>query len=111
MQKKMQQRIQESEILRHHNEQIGDFQIIGYDILVLVVAQAYKNFGYFQNMMNSYQNHLNGSSNMIVCCDSFRHYVMNKWEREMTAKDAGRFRWGMKKVVNSIMRIGDGVVQ
>lgn len=111
LQKKMQQRIQESEILRQHNGLIGDFHIIDYDILVLVVAQAYKNFGYFQNIMNSYQGHLNSSSNMMIRCDSFRHFVMNKWEREMTAKDMRRFKLGMKRVVNSIMRIGNGFVQ
>lgn len=111
LKKKMQQRIQESVILRQHNDLIGDFQIIDYDILVLVVAQAYKNFGYFQNIMNSYQCHLNSSSSMMVRCDSFRHYVMNKWEGEMTVKDVRRFKLSMKRVVNSIIRIGNGFVQ
>lgn len=73
--------------MRQHKGEIGDLLVLDYDMLILVVAQSYKNFGGFQNLMFSYLTYVRKAPNMVGMCDSYRHYVMNKWEREMTEKD------------------------
>ena len=39
---------------------------------------------------------------MVKRCTSYRYYVMNKWELEMTEKDKKKFEHGYKKVVKAM---------
>ena len=108
LQGKMRQRINESEILRQHKGEIGDLLVLDYDMLILVVAQSYKNFGGFQNLMFSYLTYVRKAPNMVGTCDSYRHYVMNKWEREMTEKDKKRLKFKLKRLLKSMLRGAHG---
>ena len=104
LQEKMRQRINDSEILRPHSREIGDLLVVDYDIMILVVAQNYNNFGGFQNLMFSYLTHVGKAQDIVGKCDSYRHYVMNKWEREMTEKDKKALKIKLKRLLRTMMR-------
>ncbi len=104
LQKKMRQRINDSEILRPHSREIGDLLVLDYDIMILVVAQNYNNFGGFQNLMFSYFAYARKSKDMVRRCGSYRHYVMNKWEREMTEKDKELLKIKLKILLKTMVR-------
>ncbi len=102
LQQKMQQRIAESEVLRDHKREIGDLLVVDYDMLVLVVARAYKNHSLFHNMLFGYTTYLRKNMGNPNQYDSYRHYVMNRWEQEMTKRDKKVFQRGYKQIVRSI---------
>jgi hypothetical protein len=104
LQQKMIQRISESDILRNHTKEIGDLLVLDYDILFLVVAQSYKNISNFQDLMFSYLTHIRKTQDVYERCDSFRHYVMNKWEGTMTKKSQKRLRYSLKRIMQNMMR-------
>lgn len=104
LEEKMKQRINDSEILRPHSREIGDLLVLDYDMMILVVALNYKNFGGFQNLMFSHLTHIKKSQDMAVRCDSFRHYVMNKWEREMTEKDKKVLKIKLKRLLKTMLK-------
>ncbi len=101
MQQKMRKRILENDVLKNHSGMIDDLQVLDYDILVLVVAHAYKHFGYFQRFLSLYQAHVNTALG-INRYDSFRHFSMNTWEQEKTAEGMKRFEYCYKQVVKSM---------
>ena len=103
MQHKLHQRIHENEILREHIDEIGDLLVMDYDMLILVASWSYKDFGQFHNLLYSYQAYAKKGQDIMTRCDSYRHYVMNKWELEMTEKDKKKFKRGYKKVVKAIL--------
>lgn len=102
MQRKLNQRIFESEILKEHTEEIGGLLVIDYDMLVLIAAKAYKNFSVFQSLMFSYLSRVKRSQTPVDRCISYRHFVMNKWEDEMTAGDLKKFKHGYKCTVRGL---------
>jgi hypothetical protein len=61
--------------------------VIDYDMLILVVSWAYKDHAQFHHLLYSFQTHVRKAQNMVTRCASYRHYVMNKWEKEMTEVD------------------------
>ena len=75
-----------------------------YDMLILVVSKAYKNFAVFHHLQYSYQTHLRKTQNPVERYDSFKHYVMNKWEGEKTECEMKHFKNGYKHVVKSLVR-------
>ena len=104
MQHKLHKRIIENEVLREHINEIGELLVIDYDMLLLVTSWAYKDFGKFHNLLNSYQTHVRKGQDMVTRCTSFRHYVMNRWELEMTKKEKKKFNSGYKKVVRAMVK-------
>lgn len=105
MNQKLKLRILRSEILKAHEKQIGDLLVIDYDMLILVASWSYKDFGQFHNLLYSYQTHVRKAQDIVTRCDSYRHYVMNKWEREMTEKDKKKFEIGYKRMVKAMIGI------
>lgn len=103
MQQKLKQRIIESDILKAHEKQIGDLLVIDYDLLILVVSWSHKNHAQFHNLLYSYLTHVKKAQDIVTYCDSFRHYVLNKWEREMTEKDKKKFEMGYKKIAKAMI--------
>ena len=103
LKQKLKQRILESEILKKHVKDIDDLLVIDYDMLLLVVSWSYKDLGKFHNLMYSYQTKVRKGQNTMTRCDSYRHYVMNKWELEMSEKDKRKFIRGYKKMVKSMV--------
>ena len=104
MQHKLHKRIIENEVLREHINEIGELLVIDYDMLLLVTSWSYKDFGKFHNLLNSYQTHVRKGQDMVTRCTSFRHYVMNRWELEMTKKEKKKFKSGYKKVVRAMVK-------
>ncbi len=102
LKQKLQQRILESEILRKHTKEIGDLLVMDYDMLILVASRAYRNHALFHNILYSYLTHLRNSKGTMNQYDSYRHFVMNRWEAEMTEMDKKRFKTGYKHVVKGI---------
>ena len=102
LQQKMQQRIAVSAILREHKGEIGELLVMDYDMLILVSARAYKNHAVFHNLLYGYQNYLKKSKGTPNQYDSYRHYVMNKWELEMTEKDKRVFQKSYKHIVKGV---------
>ena len=102
LKQKLLQRIEESEILRTHKKEIGDLLVMDYDMLILVASRAYRNHAMFHNFLYSYVTHLRNSKGSMNQYDSYRHYVMNRWEREMTEIDKKRFKVGYKHIVTSM---------
>lgn len=80
---------------------IDDLQVIDYDILVLTVAHASKDFGSFQGLLSRYQTYVHNASGMSRF-DSLRFFAMNHWEQEKTAEGMKRFEHGYKRVVKSM---------
>lgn len=109
MQQKLKQRILESEVLRDHVDDIGDLLVIDYDMLILVVSWAYKDHAQFHHLLYSYQTHVRKAQDMETQCASYRHYVMNKWEKEMTDKDKKKFERGYKKVIKRVIKLNNSV--
>ena len=103
MNQKLKLRILESEILKIHEKQIGDLLVIDYDMLILVASWSYKDHTQFHNLLYSYQTHVRKAQDIVTQCDSYRHYVMNKWEREMTEKDKKKFEIGYKRMVKAMI--------
>jgi len=103
MNQKLKLRILESEILKIHEKQIGDLLVIDYDMLILVASWSYKDHAQFHNLLYSYQTHVRKAQDIVTQCDSYRHYVMNKWEREMTEKDKKKFEIGYKRMVKAMI--------
>ena len=103
MNQKLKLRILGSEILKAHEKQIGDLLVIDYDMLILVASWSYKDHVQFHNLLYSYQTHVRKAQDIVTQCDSYRHYVMNKWEREMTEKDKKKFELGYKRMVKAII--------
>lgn len=103
MQHKLHQRILESKILREHIDKIGDLLVVDYDMLILVAAWSYKDFRKFHYLLHSYLTHVKKGQDMVRRCTSYRYYVMNKWELEMTEKDKKKFEHGYKKVVKAML--------
>lgn len=103
MNQKLKLRILESEILKIHEKQIGDLLVIDYDMLILVASWSYKDHAQFHNLLYSYQTHVRKAQDIVIQCDSYRHYVMNKWEREMTEKDKKKFEVGYKRMVKAMI--------
>jgi hypothetical protein len=103
MQYKLHQRIRESKILREHIDKIGDLLVVDYDMLILVAVWSYKYFKKFHHLLYSYLTHIKKGQDMIGRCISYRYYVMNKWEIEMTEKDKKKFEHGYKKVVKAML--------
>lgn len=99
---KIQQRINESMILRKHTNEIGDLLVMDYDMLILVTSRAYRNHELFHCMLYSYFTHLRNSKGCLNQYDSYRHYVMNMWEMKMTDSDKKRFKTGYKHVVKGM---------
>ena len=99
LQRKLNQRIQESLVLKNHIEDIGNLLVIDYDMLVLVAAWAHKDFSKFQSLMYSYFTYISRAQTPFERCTSYRHFVMNKWEDEMTEKDLKKFERGYKNNV------------
>ena len=104
MQKKMSERIMESEILRQHLKEIGELLVVDYDMLILVVSRCYKNTALFHRILYSYQTRVKKATDMVTKCESYRHYVMNRWEREMTERDKKVFEHCYKKVIRKVGR-------
>lgn len=104
MQHKLHQRILENEILREHVDEIGDLLVLDYDLLILVTSWAYKDFGQFHNLLYGYQTHVRKGLDIVTRCTSFRQYVMNTWELEMTKRDKKRFEYSYKKVVKAMIK-------
>lgn len=109
LQQKLHQRILESEILKEHTKEIGDLLVMDYDMLILVVSKAYKNFAVFHHLLYSYQTHLRKIPNPVERFDSFKHYVMNKWEGEKTECEMKHFKNGYKHVVKSLVRTKESI--
>lgn len=105
MQDKLHHRVLESEILRDNQDRIANLLVIDYDILILVVAWSYKDFGQFYNLLYSYQTNIRNERDIVTRCASFRQYVMNKWELEMTEKDIKKFEDSYKKVFKIMLSI------
>lgn len=99
---KLQQRIDESILLRKHKKAIGDLLVMDYDMLILVASRAYKDHALFHSILYSYLTHLRNSKGSMNQYDSYRHFVMNRWELEMTEMDKKRFKTGYKHVVKSM---------
>lgn len=108
MQRKLKQRILESEVLKNHVDNIGDLLVIDYDMLILVVSWAYKDHAQFHHLLYSFQTHVRKAQNMVTRCASYRHYVMNKWETEMTEVDKKKFQRGYKKVIRAMLKSLNG---
>ena len=104
MQRKMKQRIFESDVLREHINNIGDLLVIDYDMLILVASWSYKDFRKFQNILNSYQTYVRKGQDMLTRCASFRHFVMNKWEFELTKGKMKKFERNYKNVIKALVR-------
>lgn len=104
LQQKMRQRILESEVLKEHSKEIGNLLVMDYDMLILVVVQTNKDFGRFQNLLFSYLTHVGKAHEMVDRCDSFRHYVMNKWEGKMTKKSERQLMHNFKRVVKEMTK-------
>ena len=102
LQRKLNQRICESVILNAHANDIGKLLVIDYDMLVLVAAWAHKDFSRFQSLMYSYLTYVKGMKTPVERCTSYRHFVMNKWEDEMTKDDLKMFKQGYKSIVRSM---------
>ena len=103
LKQKLQQRITESEILQKHTKEIGDLLVMDYDMLILVASRAYRNHALFHNILYSYLTHLRNSKGSMNQYDSYRHFVMNRWESEMTELDKKRFKKGYKHVVKGMV--------
>lgn len=73
-----------------------------HDMLILVASRAYRNHALFHNILYSYLTHLRKSKGSMKQYDSYRHYVMNRWEAEMTELDKKRFKTGYKHVVKGM---------
>lgn len=99
MQHQLHQRILESEILREHIDEIGDLLVVDYDMMILVTSWSYKDFRKFHNLLYGYQTYIRKERDIVTRCTSFRYYVMNKWELEMTEKDKKRFGHAYKEVI------------
>lgn len=104
MQKKMSERIMESEILRQHVKEIGELLVVDYDMLILVASRCYKSTALFHRILYSYQTHVRKATDMVTKSESYRHYVMNKWEREMTERNKKVFEHSYKKVIRKVGR-------
>ena len=105
LQRKLNQRIEESAILSNHKKEISDLVVMDYDMLVLVSAWSYKDFARFHHLYYSFITHIREAQQPINRCASFRHYVMNKWESEMTEMDKAKFKHGYKEVVRGMMKL------
>lgn len=99
---KLQQRINESIILRKHTKAIGDLLVMDYDMLILVASRAHRDHALFHSIQYSYLTHLRKSKGSMNQYDSYRHFVMNRWEMKMTEMDKKRFKTGYKHVVKSM---------
>ena len=82
--------------------------MIDYDMLILVVSWAYKDHAQFHHLLYSFQTHVRKAQNMVTRCASYRHYVMNKWEKEMTEVDKKKFQRGYKKVIRAMLKSLNG---
>ena len=102
LQRKWDRRIRESVILNAHTEDIGKLLVIDYDMLVLVAAWAHKDFSKFQGLMYGYLSYVRKAQTPVERCASYRHFVMNKWEDEMTANDLKKFKRGYKSTVRNL---------
>lgn len=105
MQQKMNKRIEDSDILSTHRKEIEELVVMDYDMFVLVSAWAYKDFAQFHRLYYSFVTYVNQAQQTVNRCASFRHYVMNKWEREMTEMDKQKFQKGFKEVVKGVMKL------
>jgi len=103
MQHKLHKRILESEILREHIDKIGDLLVVDYDMMILVASYSYKDFRKFHNLLYSYQTYVRKGQDIVKQCTSYRYYVMNKWELEMTEKDKKKFGYSYKKVIKAML--------
>lgn len=99
LQRKLNQRIQESPVLKNHTDEIGKLLVIDFDMLVLVAAWAHKDYSKFQSLMYSYLTYVRKAQTPFDRCTSYRHFVMNKWEDEMNKKDLKKFERGYKSTV------------
>ena len=102
LQQKLLQRIDASDVLRKHKKEIGELLVMDYDMLILVASRAYKNHALFHNILYSYMTHLGKNKNNMNKYDSYRHFVMNRWEKEMNEVDKKIFKKGYKHVVKSM---------
>ena len=109
LQHKLHERIIKNEVLRRHINEIGELLVIDYDMLLLVASWSYKDFGQFHDLLYSYQAHVRKGQDMVTRCTSFRHYMMNKWEFEMTKKEKKKFNRGYKKVVKTMVKTTDNI--
>ncbi len=103
MNQRLKLRILGSEILKAHEKQIGDLLVIDYDMLILVASWSYKDHVQFHNLLYSYLKHVRKAQKIVTQYDSYRLYVMNKWERMMTEKDKKKFERGYKKIVKAMI--------
>ena len=105
LQRKLDKRVHESVILNAHEKDIGKLLVIDYDMLVLVASWAHKDFSMFQSLMYSYLTHVRKAQTPVDRCTSYRHFVMNKWEDEMTKNDLKKFKRGYKSTVRNMAGI------
>ena len=57
----------------------------------------------FHHLYYSFITHVKKAQQPVNRCASFRHYVMNKWEREMTEMDKVKFKHGYKEVLRGVI--------
>lgn len=104
LQSKLQQRIMESEVLRNHMDAIGDLLVTDLDTMILVTARSYKDFAQFQRVFFGYQTHVKRPFDAYSKYDSFRNYVMNKWDAEKTDNHTRYFKKRYKAMVKALLR-------
>ena len=72
-------------------------------MMILVASYSYKDFRKFHNLLYSYQTYVRKGQDIVKQCTSYRYYVMNKWELEMTEKDKKKFGYSYKKVIKAML--------
>ena len=94
----------ESEILRNHMDAIGDLLVTDLDTMILVTSRSYKDFAQFQRVFFGYQTHVKRPFDAYSKYDSFRNYVMNKWDAEKTDNHTRYFKKRYKAMVKALLR-------
>lgn len=105
MQYKLAKRIQESEVLSEHEDEIDELLVLDYDVLLLTIVWCYHDSAEFHRLFYMYMHSVKNASTPDARYNSFRSFAMNLFEKEMKDPVKKRkFQKGFKRVVKKLLK-------